>query len=63
MPLIHFLAVTPIGRTASIAVSQLKDLVMGAARVQVFLTNDYNSPRNALAVFYPYFTSALYLAC
>ena len=65
MPLIHFLAVTPIGRTASIAmcfvasesetmhriaVSQFKDLVMGDARVEVFLTDDDTSLRNALAV-------------
>ena len=69
MPLIHFLAVTPIGRTASIAmcfiasesetmyriaVSQFKDLVMGDARVEVFLTDDDTSLRNALAVFYPH---------
>jgi hypothetical protein len=68
MPLIHFLAVTPIGRTASIAmcfvaseseamyriaVSQFKDLVMGDARVEVFLTDDDTSLKNALAVFYP----------
>ena len=36
-----------------IAVSQFKDLVMGDARVEVFLTDDDTSLRNALAVFYP----------
>jgi hypothetical protein len=36
-----------------ITVSQFKDLVMGAARVEVFLTDDDTSLRNALAVFYP----------
>ena len=68
MPLIHFMVVTAIGRAASIgmcfvrsetepvyrqAVKTFKELVMGNAKVEVFLTDDEISLKNALHIFYP----------
>lgn len=67
MPLIHFLAITAIGKTVSIAmcfvageteamyqhaVASFKSLVMGEAKVEVFLTDDDNSLKNALSEVY-----------
>ncbi len=68
MPDIHFMAVTAIGTTTSVAmcfvadeteqtyhwaISAFKELVMGDAKVQVFLTDDENALKNALEALYP----------
>ena len=68
MLLIHFMAVTVIGRTASIGmcfvksevepvyrqvVRTFKQLVMGNTKVEVFLIDDEISLKNALYTFYP----------
>src|ERR1700735_3875560 len=67
MPLIHFLAITAIGKTVTIAmcfvageteamyqraVASFKSLVMGDAKVEVFLTDDDSSLKNALSNVY-----------
>ena len=69
MPLIHFMCVTAIGRTASIgicfvnsetkqvyrkAVQTFKELVIGnTVKVEVFLTDDEISLKSSLQVFFP----------
>jgi MULE transposase domain/FAR1 DNA-binding domain len=67
MPLVHFMAVTPIGTTTSIgmcfvaseteqmylwAVEAFKELVMDGARIRVFLSDDEQALKNALSVTY-----------
>jgi transposase-like protein len=68
MPLVHFLAVTSIGATTSVAmcfvtseneqmyrwaVDALKELVLSEAKVQVFLSDDETALKNALRVYWP----------
>jgi MULE transposase domain len=68
MPLIHFLVVTAIGNTASVgmcfvrsedeasyrkALKTFKDLVIGEAFVEVFLTDDEISLKSAIDIFFP----------
>ena len=68
MPLIHFMAVTGIGKTVSIAmcfvasesepmyrraVSMFRQLIIGSVKIEVFLTDDDTSLKNALSAFYP----------
>jgi len=67
MPLIHFLAITAIGKTVTIAmcftaaetevmyrraVTSFKSLIMGQAKIEVFLTDDDTSLKNALSEIY-----------
>src|SRR6267378_3698911 len=68
MPLIHFMAVTGIGKTISIAmcfvasesepmyrraVSMFRQLIIGSVKIEVFLTDDDTSLKNVLSAFYP----------
>ena len=68
LPGIHFMAVTAVGMTASIglalvanekepfynlAISTLRELVMGDAHIEVFLTDDEDALRNAISEVYP----------
>lgn len=68
MPLLHFMAVTAVGRTTSIAlcflpaenettyrkaIQAFKDLVMGEIKIEVFLTDDEAALKTALSVIFP----------
>lgn len=76
LPGIHFMAVTAVGMTASIglalvanekeplynlAVSTFRELVMGDAHIEVFLTDDEDALRNAISEVYPGVTQLLCL--
>jgi hypothetical protein len=76
LPGIHFMAVTAVGMTASIglalvanekeplytlAVSTFRELVMGDAHIEVFLTDDEDALRNAISEVYPGITQLLCL--
>ncbi len=68
MPAVHFQAITSIGKTASIALAFIineeepsyllacrafRELIMGDARIEVFLTDDETALKNALKAVYP----------
>ena len=68
MPAIYFQAITLIGKTASIALAFIineeepsyllacrafRELIMGDARIEVFLTDDETALKNALKAIYP----------
>jgi len=68
MPAIYFQAITLIGKTASIALAFIineeeplyllacrafRELIMGDARIKVFLTDDETALKNALKAIYP----------
>ena len=76
LPGIHFMAVISVGLTASIglafvanetqlmyhlAVSTFRELVIGDTHVEVFLTDDEDTLRNALSEVYPGVPQLLYL--
>ncbi len=68
LPGIHFMAITAVGMTVSIglalvtsekepfynlAISTLRELVMGDTHIEVFLTNDEDALHNAISKVYP----------